>query len=138
GLTKDDSFTKPVTEPHQFPIHNLQTQYRSLPSIGSLFSNYRYGGILKHYREGSSDLKFPKNLEVKNLPLSSLNIIKFPVKRYEGIYRSRSVKGSPYHIYSAIFSVELIKHIQQHLTTKIDIPYRIGIISPYAIQNTIV
>ncbi len=141
GLMRDDSFAKPVSEPHQFAVHNLLTQFRSLPPIGTLFSNYRYGGILKHFRGNyntSGNGAPGKRFEIQNLPLSSLNIIRFPVKKYEGIYRSRSVQGSPYHIYSAIFSVELIKYIQSNLSSNSHLPYRIGIISPYAVQNTIV
>lgn len=140
GLMKDDSFRNPRTEPHQFNVHNLITQFRSLPPIGELFSKYRYDGILKHFRgNGELDPKYAaKKMSIKNLSLSSLNIVRFPVKKYEGIYRSRAIKGSPYQIYSALFTVELIKYIQDNIEVNGNIPYRIGIISPYSKQNTIV
>lgn len=70
--------------------------------------------------------------------MKAINIIRFPVKRYEGIYRSRIIKGSPYHIYAAIFTVEMIQHIQKNVTLNQGEIYRIGIISPYAIQSTII
>lgn len=142
GLMSDDSFKSPKPEPHKFEIHNLTTQFRSLPAIGSLFSNYRYNGYLQHHRnEGNISLTpilAEKPITIKGLDLKAINIIRFPVKRYEGIYRSRAVKGSPYQLYSALFTVELIKYIQANCSINNNVPYRIGVISPYAIQNNIV
>lgn len=142
GLMAEDSFKNPKTEPHIFEVHNLTTQFRSLPPIGSLFSEYRYNGSLKHYRNNENISSTPslgeKTIKIKRLNLKALNIIRFPVKKYEGIYRSRTVKGSPYQLYSAIFSYELIQYIQANCSNINDQTYRIGVISPYAIQNTIV
>jgi len=78
------------------------------------------------------------DFEIPNFKLKPITVIRFPVKKFGGVYRVRSVKGSPYQMYSAIFSVELIRYIQQHAKTNVGQMYRIGIISPYAIQNTIV
>jgi hypothetical protein len=141
-LMKDDSFSNPRTTPHAFQIHNLLTQYRSLVPLGALFSHYRYGGLLKHARTDAaiaSNKKFaPNAIEVNSLPLNTINIIRFPVKKYGGIYRSRTVKGSPYHIYAAVFSVELIQYIQKNVTLNPGEIYRIGVISPYAMQSTLI
>jgi hypothetical protein len=35
------------TVPHHFPITQLTTQYRSIPPLGLLFSQFSYDGILK-------------------------------------------------------------------------------------------
>jgi AAA domain len=142
GLMKDDSFSKPVTEPHKFLIHNLRKQFRSVVPIGALFSHYRYGGNLSHHRTPeaislNANLVV-KEIEIPGLPLKPLTIIKFPVKKHEGVYRVRAIKGSPYQIYSSIFCVELIKYIQHNVRLKDVESYRIGIISPYAIQSNII
>ncbi|WP_208394729.1 C-terminal helicase domain-containing protein [Mucilaginibacter gilvus] len=139
---KDDSFSNPKTTPHPFKIHKLLIQYRSLVPIGSLFSHYRYGGLLTHARTEAAISKnkdlAPAPITIKSLPLSTINIVHFPVKKYGGIFRSRTIKGSPYQIYAAIFSVELIRYIQQNVTLAEGEVYRIGIISPYAIQSTLI
>ncbi|MEZ4959302.1 MAG: AAA domain-containing protein [Saprospiraceae bacterium] len=142
-LMKDDSFATPRPKPHDFTIHNLTTQYRSLTPIGALFSHYRYGGILKHFRSGDN-LKLGNGLQEKgfsitNVPLKTLNIIQFPVSKYSGIYRARTINGSPYHIYTAVFAVELLNYIQKNCALGSGQErYRIGVICPYAFQNTII
>ena len=46
-----NDFTNPKTEPCQFNVTPLLTQYRSIPAIGELFSDYLYGGKLLHNRK---------------------------------------------------------------------------------------
>ena len=50
GLNRPGAFAKPSTEPHDYPVTNLETQYRSIPAIGEIFSRFTYDGILKHHR----------------------------------------------------------------------------------------
>lgn len=131
-----NDFANPKTEPHQYEIIKLDTQYRSIPAIGSIYSNLTYGGILKHHRKEDEQ----KILRLENLDISALNLVKFPVERYESIYRSKKLgKGSNYQIYSALFTYEFICHIaklmeEKHPETK----YSIGIISPYKAQSDLI
>ena len=77
-----DSFVKLETIPYQYKVELLTTQYRSVPDIGGIFSNFAYGGILKHNRSVESQ----RPLNVGNdLGIETLNIIKFPVSKYESI-----------------------------------------------------
>jgi hypothetical protein len=46
GLNKSGSFAEPATEPHDYPVTNLEVQYRSVPAIGEVFSHFTYDGIL--------------------------------------------------------------------------------------------
>ncbi len=142
GLMNDNSFANPQTAPHKFPIHNLSKQFRSVVPIGSLFSHYRYGGQLLHHRTPEVMSSIPRfaeaQIEIPGLPLKALTIIKFPVKKYEGVYRVRAIKGSPYQLYSSLFSVELIKYIQANAKVKSNETFKIGVISPYAIQSNII
>ena len=122
-----NSFTAPKTRPHDYSVKKLTTQYRSLPAIGEIFSRFAYGGILNHARADSvSPLNIDDWLEVQ-----PLNIIKFPVEKYESIYRSRRLGGkSSYQIYSALFTFEFVRTLRE----RIDEKFSIGIISPYRAQ----
>jgi len=72
------------------------------------------------------------------LPLMPITLIHFPVKKYESLYRSRTIKGSPYHIYSAILIVEILKYIQNNVSIETNSDYKIGVICPYKIQENII
>lgn len=133
GLNKAGAFASPVTEPHVYPVTNLETQYRSIPAIGEVFSHFTYSGILKHHRQESSQ----RPLRVQGLALRSLNLIRFPVSRFESIYRARRLKtGTPYQTYSALFTFEFVKWLsdQIHRNHAGESPFRIGIIAPYRAQ----
>ena len=78
-----DSFKSPSTIPHQYPVKLLTTQYRSVPAVGEIFSKFAYDGILKHHR--SSESQRPLNVG-DDLGIETLNIIKYPVSKYESIY----------------------------------------------------
>lgn len=49
-----DSFEKPETEPYDYNVKLLTTQYRSIPTVGRIYSELTYGGMLKSAREESS------------------------------------------------------------------------------------
>lgn len=132
-----DSFVEPHTIPHNYKVTLLTTQYRSVPSVGTVFSRFAYGGILNHYRS-EQDLK-RLNLGAK-LNIQSLNIIKFPVSKYESIYRSKRLQhSSSYQIYSALFTFEyasfLAKAIAKANPNEL---FRIGIIAPYRAQADLI
>lgn len=131
-----NDFANPQTEPHQYEVIKLDTQYRSIPAIGSVYSNLTYGGILKHNRNADEQ----KSLRFEDLDISALNLVKFPVERYESIYRSKKLgKGSNYQIYSAIFTYEFICHIAKLMEQKQpETKYSIGIISPYKAQSDLI
>lgn len=121
------------TTPHKYDIKLLTTQYRSIESIGEVFSQLTYNGVLKHVRENESAR--PLNIE-GYLDYQNLNIITFPVMGYESIYRAKRLKLSSYHVYSALFVYEFATYISKALAisnsdTEI---FKIGIIAPYGAQ----
>ncbi len=133
GLDKPGSFADPGTEPHDYPVTNLETQYRSIPAIGDVFSRFTYNGILKHHRPVGSQ----RPLKVDGIDITPLNLIKFPVSKYESIYRAKRLNsGTPYQTYSALFTFEfvrwLVRQIQKNHAG--EPPFRIGIIAPYRAQ----
>lgn len=130
------SFTNPHTEPHNYEVKLLTTQYRSIPSVGEVFSQFAYGGILKHAR--TEDDSIQQNICV-GLDLATLNIIKFPVSEYEGIYRAKKLGKTPYHIYSALLAHELAVFLAHGIGARnADEPFSIGIISPYRAQADLI
>jgi hypothetical protein len=134
-----DSFVDPVTVPYKYPVTLLTTQYRSIPAIGSVFSKFAYGGILKHNRTADS----AKLLNVDcGLNISALNIVKFPVTKYESITRSKRLQhSSSYHIYSALFSFEFTSFLAENIARANEGTQRnftIGIIAPYRAQADLI
>ena len=108
-----DSFTDPKTVPHQYDVKLLTTQYRSVPDVGYVFSNFAYGGIIEHKRNSGSQ----RSLNVgSDLGIKTLNIIKFPVSKYESVYRCKRLKSSSsYQVYSALFTYEYVLWLSQEI-----------------------
>ena len=129
-----DRFVEPNTTPHSFEIVNLQKQYRAIPSIGNVFSHFTYNGILEHHRTPAEQ----KQLSIKGLDFKDLNIIKFPVTKFESIFRPNKLKQSNYQIYAALFTVEFAQNLAFQIESSHKDKFRIGIICPYKAQATIV
>lgn len=132
-MVRLDSFTDPTTVPYQYHVELLTTQYRSIPEIGEVFSQLAYGGVLKHFRANSSQRSLPVNLK-------PLNIIKFPVSKYESIYRPKRLQSkSAYQVYSALFAFEFMKYLSSLIErVKEDEFFRIGLIAPYRAQSDLI
>ena len=131
------SFTDPKTIPHPYLVKLLTTQYRSIPQIGEVFSQFAYGGILKHNRTPESQRLLPIG---DFIDIKPLNIIKFPVSKYESIYRPKRLKSkSNYQVYSALFAFEFVKYLSSIIEmVKGDELFRIGLIAPYRAQSDLI
>ena len=131
------SFSEPTTVPHPYHVELLTTQYRSIPEIGEVFSRFAYGGVLKHSRttESQRPLSIDDFIDVK-----PLNIIKFPVSKYESIYRPKRLQSkSNYQVYSALFAFEFLKYLSSSIElVNGDEFFRIGLIAPYRAQSDLI
>ncbi|MBR5436910.1 MAG: AAA family ATPase [Muribaculaceae bacterium] len=126
-----DNFENPTTSPIQFNVEKLGTQYRSLPLIGTLYSEYCYEGKLRHKRTSADS----RNLPTGNIKAKQVNFIPFRVERYDSIYGAKKLQDSNVHVYSAIFSVEMCAYLaKQQIAEKV----RIGVICPYAPQAQLI
>ena len=128
-----NSFVNPKTKPYQYKVELLTTQFRSVPAIGDIFSNFAYGGILTHYRSADSQ----RQLNVGNdLGVETLNIIKYPVSKYESIYRVKYLQhSSSYQVYSALFTFEYVCYLSRAISANNPgSMFKIGIIAPYRAQ----
>lgn len=132
-----DSFTDPITVPHQYHVELLTTQYRSIPEIGEIFSRFAYGGVLTHFRTTDSQRALPIG---EFIDLKPLNIIKFPVSKFESIYRpKRLLSKTPYQVYSALFAFEFMKYLASLIElVKENENFRIGLIAPYRAQADLI
>ncbi|MBQ5990728.1 MAG: AAA family ATPase [Oscillospiraceae bacterium] len=136
-MVKLNSFSNPTTVPHDYKVVSLQTQYRSVPEIGTVFSRFAYDGILKHNR--TSESLRPLNIGNK-INVEPLNIIKFPVSRYESIYRPKRLNNSSsYQIYSALFTYEFTLFISKLISeNNHGTKFRVGVIAPYRAQADLI
>lgn len=133
-MVRLNRFANATTVPHRYEVQLLTTQYRSLPSIGSVFSNFLYDGILKHHRASADQ----RPVQVPGLEFKDINLIKFPVTKFESIYRPNRLNKSNYQIYSALFAVEFVQRLRVRLGETYPDGYRIGVICPYRAQATLV
>jgi len=136
-MVKLNSFVDPTTVPYQYHVELLTTQYRSIPEIGEVFSQFAYGGVLKHFRTTDSQRTLPVG---EFIDLKPLNIIKFPVSKYESIYRPKRLQGkSSYQVYSVLFAFEFIKYLSSLIElVKGNELFRIGLITPYRAQSDLI
>ena len=136
-LVRLNSFVEPKTIPHQYPVHLLTTQYRSIPEIGDIFSKLTYGGILQHHRSSQSQrpLRLGDEFDVK-----ALNLIKYPVSKYESIYRAKRLQhSSAYQIYSALFTAEYIRWLSEAISDANPTEgFKLGVIAPYRAQADLI
>ena len=112
-------------------MEKLGTQFRSLPSIGTLYSEYCYNGKLKHNRT----LKDSRNLPTGSIKAQQVNFVPFRVERFDSIYGAKKLQGSNIHVYSAIFSVEMCAYLAKAQVAE---DVRIGVICPYAPQAQLI
>lgn len=131
------SFNEPTTIPHPYHVKLLTTQYRSIPEIGEVFSQLAYGGVLHHNRTINN--RRPLLIE-DCFDIKPINIIKFPVSKYESIYRPKRLQSkSNYQVYSALFAFEFVKYMSILIEmANGDKFFRIGLIAPYRAQSDLI
>jgi len=112
-------------------IQNLDTQYRSIPQIGQLFSELSYSSLLKHNRETNRTESKPLPEKFKTLISSNVTFVDIPLNHENSIYRVNKLFYSSYHTYCAILVSEIIKYFDN---TNKDYQWTIGLIAPYKAQ----
>ncbi len=110
-------------------IQNLDTQYRSIPQIGQLFSELSYSSLLKHNRIKEDAKQLPNMMN--DIISSNVTFIDIPLNKENSIYKINKLFYSSYHIYSAILVSEMIKYFD---SVNINQEWTIGLIAPYKAQ----
>ena len=112
-------------------IQNLDTQFRSIPQIGQLFSELSYSSLLKHDRE--TNRKESKQLpeKFKNLISSNVTFVDIPLNQDNSIYKVNKLFYSSYHTYCAILVSEIVRYFDAINENE---QWTIGLIAPYKAQ----
>ncbi len=121
-------------------ITNLTMQYRSIPAIGEVFSQFQYGGLLAHGRTIHPDLApHPRPLPRTWRPLGiePLTHLRFICNTIETIYEPKKLLRSPYQLYAAQVLVETLRWMANQLPAD-EKPWQIGVVTPYRAQAQLV
>ncbi|QQS30538.1 MAG: AAA family ATPase [Sphingobacteriales bacterium] len=112
-------------------IQNLDTQFRSIPQIGQLFSELSYSSLLKHDRK--TNRKESKQLPEKFKSLISENVtfVDIPLNQDNSIYKLNKLFYSSYHTYCAILVSEIVRYFDAINEYE---QWTIGLIAPYKAQ----
>lgn len=129
-LVKLTSFSLSRTPVGNYFVRKLLTQYRSVPSIGELFSKYKYDGRIQHAKQ--EDIA---TVELNEIILGNLSLLTFPAfeednETEQNIFRIQKYgEYSAYHIYSIVLSCELASAIKLQNPRK-----TVCILTPYGTQ----
>jgi hypothetical protein len=111
-------------------VECLNTQHRSIPSIGRLVSEFSYNGIVKGDRH-ENDQK-PLNL---GFNISNINFMGFKTEVFDNLYGLDAIDDSAFHLYSAIFAYEYASYVAKRIKAQAPKePYSLGIVCPYKKQ----
>jgi hypothetical protein len=127
SFRKSEQVQRPIDK-----ILNLEKQFRSVPEIGQLFSEFSYSNLLSHYRGEISNIARPLPKEFKPFVSGNVTFIDIPLNVENSIFEVKKLLYSPYHIYTAILVAEIIKYFDT--TIKDNDSWTIGLISPYKAQ----
>ena len=132
-----EDFANPKTEPRDYEVVCLKEQFRSVPCIGRVFSLFAYSGKLRHHRSQAEEKDL--DIVIDGMPtIKPLTLLRYPVSRFESIFKIKLLGMSSYQIYSALFVFEYICKLAEGLKNAGRAGFRIGVISPYRAQADIV
>ena len=122
------SFAEALRRYNRFPVEALTVQHRSIPSIGNLVSRFAYDGQVKP----DSNRAPQKPLSLDGLTISDINFMGFDIRTFDQIYGLSAIGGSAFHLYSAIFTYNMVEYtVKQILKKYPEESYSIGIVCPY-------
>lgn len=127
-LVELHSFADALRRYDRFPVEALTVQHRSIPSIGNLVSRFAYDGKVLP----DSNRAPQKPLSLEGLTISDINFMGFDIRAFDQIYGLSSIGGSAFHLYSAIFTYNMVEYtVKQILKKYAEDNYSIGIVCPY-------
>lgn len=124
------NFSQTRTPKGNFLVYKLNTQYRSVPSIGEVFSRYKYDGQIKHQKtETKEKLRLGYNI-IKPISLIHFPVFENDTQTEEEVYNIQKYGPfSAYHIHSIVLACELASAIKLQNPQK-----TICILTPYGTQ----
>ncbi len=126
-----DSFRDAINNYTRYPVETLMVQHRSIPTIGNLVSKFAYNGLVQNDANRTKQ----KSLQIDGIPTKDINFIGFNIEEFDNLYGLTSINGSALHLYSAIFTYNMVDYVVRQITDKYpDEKYSIGIICPYGAE----
>ena len=126
-----NSFKDAIENYKRFPIEALTTQHRSIPSIGTLVSQFAYDGLVKHDIARTT----PKPLNIDGMSLQAINFVGFRTEELDRLYGLTAIGKSPFHLYSAILTYNMVRYMTEQIEKNHPgKDYTIGIVTPYGAQ----
>ena len=124
-----DSFKDAILNYDRYPVEALMVQHRSVPSIGKLVSEFSYDGLV----ENDPQRKPQKPLVLDDIPVKDVNFVGFRIEDFgDYIFSLSSINDSAFHLYSAIFTYNMVDYTVKQITKKYPkAKYSIGIVCPY-------
>lgn len=124
-----DSFKDAVENYKRYPVEALKIQHRSVPSIGNLVSKFTYDGLVVNDPQRSPQ----KPLTLDGIPVRDVNFVGFKIEEFgDYIYSLSAINDSAFHLYSAIFTYNMVDYTVKQITKKYPkAEYKIGIVCPY-------
>lgn len=126
-----DSFQDAIKNYKRYPVETLMVQHRSVPTIGNLVSEFAYNGLVRNDEKRDPQ----KQLVVDGIPTKNINFIGFRIEEFDNMYGLLSIEKSALHLYSAIFTYNMVDYVVKQITSKYpNTEYSIGIVCPYKAQ----
>lgn len=126
-----NSFKEAIENYKRFPIEALTTQHRSIPTIGTLVSQFAYDGLVKHDVARTT----PKPLNIDGMSLQAINFVGFRTEELDRLYGLTAIGKSPFHLYSAILTYNMVRYMAEQIEKNHPgKDYTIGIVTPYSAQ----
>lgn len=123
-----DSFKDAIERYDRYPVEALTTQHRSIPTIGNLVSKFSYNSMVANdmYRAPQ------KPLVIDGVNIHDINFVGFKIVEFDRMYGLTAIKDSAFHLYSAIFTYNMVAYVVEQITKHYsNSNYTIGIVCPY-------
>ena len=123
-----NSFSDAIKKYNRFPVEALTVQHRSVPAIGDLVSRFAYDG---HVQPDPNRVA-QKPLTLDGITMSDINFMGFDILEFDQIYGLSAINGSAFHLYSVIFTYNMVEYTTRQILMKYPKDfYSIGIVCPY-------
>ena len=124
-------FANAIDNYTRFPVIPLMIQHRSVPTIGTLVSQFAYDGLVQY----DSNRSPQKPLQLDGLQIKDINFLGFEVAELDEIKGLTVVGQSAFNLYSAIFTYNMVEYVARQIEKyHNDLEYSIGIVCAYRAQ----
>ena len=126
-----DELKSAISNFKRYPLEALTMQYRSVPIIGDLVSQFTYNGLVKPYPQRAKQ----KPLKMDGMDIKTINFLGFEVRDLDLLYELGAVGKSAIQLYSVIFTYNMARYtVEQIMKNHPGKDYSIGVVCPYSAE----